>query len=243
MSENPTSAPHAGRAGEPATDDPGAYLATTWYLDFDEPSVAAYADEKAGGGTDAVEKAIKLYYAVRDDIRYDPYAMFLRADTFKASYVLNAGRGFCIQKGSLLAAVARRAGIPARLGFADVRNHLATRRLLDLLETDLFIFHGYVEMYLDGKWVKSTPAFNLGLCEKFGVLPLEFDGRTDSLFHPFDAEGRKHMEYVDDRGAYADVPFEEIEVEFGALYPKYFALHGSGGDFYAEAEAERKPDA
>ena len=224
------------------SDNPEDFLAPTWYLDFDVPAVAEWAEATAGDVTDPVEKAVKLYYAVRDGFRYDPYAMTLRPETFKASYVLALGRGFCIQKGVLLAAGARQQGIPARLGFADVRNHLATERLLALLGTDLFIYHGFVEMHLNGKWVKCTPAFNLSLCEKFGVLPLEFDGRTDSLFHPFDAEGRKHMEYVGERGVFADLPYEDIENEFSTLYPGYFGPGGPGGDFYAEAEAERKRD-
>ncbi len=242
MSENITSAPPTGRAGEPATDDPGAYLAPTWFLDFGAPEVAAFAEEKTAGAADDLDKAVRLHYAVRDGIRYDPYAMDIRAETFKASYVLSAGRGFCIQKGSLLAAAARCVGVPARLGYADVRNHLATERLLDLLETDLFVYHGFVDLYLEGKWVKSTPAFNIELCEKFGVLPLEFDGRTDSIFHPFDAEGRKHMEYINDRGVYADLPYDDFVAEMKARYPKYFALYGPGGDFYAEAEAEHETD-
>ena len=27
--------------------------------------------------------------------------------------------------------------------------------------TDLFVYHGYAELFLDGKWVKATPAFNV----------------------------------------------------------------------------------
>lgn len=239
MTDEATGAEPTGGAGEPATDDPGAYLSPTWFLDFEAPELAAWAEETASGAASQIDKAIKLHYAVRDQIRYDPYAMDLRAETFKASNVLAAGRGFCVQKGALLAAAARQQGIPARLGYADVRNHLATERLLEILETDLFIYHGFVDLYLDGKWVKSTPAFNIELCERFGVLPLEFDGRTDSIFHPYDAEGRKHMEYVNQRGVFADLPFDAFVAELERTYPKYFKLYGPGGDFYAEAEAER----
>ena len=124
--------------------------------------------------------------------------------------VLRRERDFCIPKAVLLAALARARGIPARLGFADVRNHLATPRLLQAMGTDLFIYHGYTELHLEGKWVKATPAFNLGLCEKAGVKPLEFDGRSDSVFHQYDRSGRRHMEYVRDHGSYADLPYAEI---------------------------------
>lgn len=241
MTENTVPAPQNSGAGEVASDDPGDYLAATWFLDFDVAEVAAYADEQTNGTDDPVEKAVKLYYAVRDGFRYDPYAMDMRRETFKASWVLENARGFCVQKGNLLAALARHVGIPARLGYADVRNHLATQRLLDILGTDLFIYHGFVELHVGGRWVKCTPAFNIELCDKFDVLPLEFDGREDSLFHPFDASGRRHMEYVNQRGVFADLPYEQMAADFEALYPKYFALHGPGGDFHAEAEAEHKP--
>ena len=90
-----------------------------------------------------------------------------------------------------------------------------------MMETDLFAFHGYTELWVDGRWLKATPAFNLSLCEKAGIKPLEFDGSADSIFHEFDNSGRRHMEYVRDRGAYADVPREEMLSVFQALYPNY----------------------
>src|SRR5574341_322846 len=65
-------------------------------------------------------------------------------------------------------AVARVVGIPARVGYADVRNHLSTPKLRELVGGDLFVWHGYAELHLEGRWVKATPAFNLTLCERFG---------------------------------------------------------------------------
>lgn len=49
-------------------------------------------------------------------------------------------------------------------------------------------------IHLDGRWVKSTPAFNIELCEKFGLRPAEFDGAADSIYHPFELAGNRHME-------------------------------------------------
>ena len=141
-----------------------------------------------------------------------------------ASAVLGAGQGFCIGKAALLAASARVAGIEARVGFADVKNHLTTPRLAETMGSDLFVYHGYTEMRIDGRWVKATPAFNLALCTRFRVKPLEFDGREDSIFHPFDEDARRHMEYLRDRGVYADVPVEEIQRAFREAYPKFYAL-------------------
>lgn len=195
------------------------YLTPTWFLDSDSAAVAALAERAVGAARSAKEKAVRLYYEVRDGIRYDPYAMARDPEAYRASYVAGAPSAYCIPKAVLLAAAARGVGVPARLGFADVRNHLTSEKLRERMGTDLFAFHGYTELYLEGRWVKATPAFNRSLCERFGVLPLEFDGEADSIFHPFDARGERHMEYVRDRGSFADLPFEEIMRVFQEIYP------------------------
>ena len=114
----------------------------------------------------AVEKAVLLYYAVRDGIRYDPYYPFYLPVHYRASVVLKGRRGFCVPKVSLLCAAGRACGIPSRAGFATVRNHLATPQLLEFMGSDLFVFHGFTEFFLEGKWVKATPAFNRELCKR-----------------------------------------------------------------------------
>jgi transglutaminase-like putative cysteine protease len=188
----------------------GEFLAATYFLDFDTPAVAQFADRACTGIGAAQQRAVALYYAVRDSIRYDAYRIDFSREGFRASRALEDGYGFCISKAALLCASARHFGIPARMGFGDVRNHLSTEKLRRKMKTDIFIFHGYSELLIDGRWVKATPAFNLGLCTKFGVLPLEFDGRTDSLFHPCRADGSLHMEYLRDRGTFSDIPFDLI---------------------------------
>lgn len=218
-----------------------AYLPSTKYLDYDHPMVAGYAAEAATGAHNDRERAVKLYYAVRDDIRYEPYGIDLSPTGMTASSCLEKRRGFCVAKSVLLAAAGRAVGIPTRLGFADVRNHLATERLLAAMGTDLFAYHGYMEFHLNGAWVKATPAFNLALCEKFGVLPLEFDGHTDSLFHPHDRAGMPHMEYVRDHGTFADLPLDLLTLEYLKLYPGLFET-AIEGDFAAEAEAEHRAE-
>lgn len=168
---------------------------------------------------------MSLYYAVRDAVRYNPFLDFSQDDSFRGSVCLAKGEGFCIGKAALLAACARAVGIPARVGFADVKNHLTTPRLAEHMGgSDLFVYHGYTELWLEGQWVKATPAFNLELCRKFRVKPLEFDGRHDSIFHPFDVDERRHMEYLRDRGTYADVPVEEIKRVFRESYPGLYKL-------------------
>ena len=195
------------------------YLKPTAFMDFDNPAVAGYARQKAGPAADPVKQAVNLYYAVRDEIYYDPYAIVLTVEGLRASTTLEKGRGWCVAKAILLAACCRHMGVAARLGFADVKNHLSTERLRQRMKTNLFHWHGYTAIYLNGKWVKATPAFNIELCEKFSLKPLEFDGETDSIYHPFDLHGNRHMEYVKERGEFADVPMDAIIKTFREKYP------------------------
>lgn len=199
------------------------YLQPGRYIDSAHPAVVDFARRNASGNTER-ERAVSLYYAVRDAIRYNPFLDFSREETFRASACIAAGEGFCVGKAALLAACARAEGIAARVGFADVKNHLTTPALRERMGTDLFVYHGYTELRLEGKWVKATPAFNLELCNRFHVKPLEFDGREDSIFHPFDEQERRHMEYVRDRGCHADVPVAEIMQAFREHYPVLYSL-------------------
>lgn len=196
------------------------WLSPTPSVDSDAPGVIAFARAAVGSETDQVRRAVALYYATRDGVTYMPYCDYRSPDTYRASAVLARGAGFCVGKAALLAAAARAEEIPARLRFADVRNHLCTPRLRELVGGDVFYYHGYVELKLDGRWVKATPAFDKTLCDRFGVLPLEFDGRTDSIFQPYDRAGRRHMEYLRDRGIHADVPVDEIVATFTREYPR-----------------------
>lgn len=213
------------------------YLRATTYLDSDHPDILAFTQKHAGEGSD-LERAVRLYYAVRDGIRYNPYLVNADPAHYAASFTLQKGEGFCIQKAILLAAVIRAAGIPARVGFANVRNHLTTEKLRRLLRGDLFVFHGYDEIFLKGKWVKATPAFDIDLCRRFNVLPLEFDGKNDSIFHPFDGDGRKHMEYVHDYGTFDDFPYDLMMQEGKKYYSHLFKDLDEGkkieGDFRNE---------
>jgi len=195
------------------------YITPTPIIDSDNERVVETA-EKAVKDSDGseVSKVVSLYYAVRDGIWYDPYLPFCRPEHFRASHILELGRAFCIGKAALLCALGRACGIPSRVGFADVRNHLATRELVEFLGSDIFVFHGYTEFYVNGKWVKATPAFNIELCRKHNVAPLEFNGRQDSVFHPYNQDKQLFMEYLNDRGTYADVPVDEIVAAMQATY-------------------------
>lgn len=216
-----------------------ATLRPTELIDSDHPAVAAFAARHGRGATDR-ERAVALYYAVRDGFRYDPYRIDLSADGMKASTVLASGHGWCVPKATLLAAACRAVGIPARVGFADVRNHLSTARMREVMQTDVFYWHGYAELLLDDTWRKATPAFNRELCDRFGLLPLEFDGQADSLYHAFDRQGRRHMEYVAQRGSFDDVPLAQMTADFARLYPRWLPQQADmlARDFLADAARE-----
>ena len=210
-------------------------------IESEHPDVVGFARRHSQGARDETDAAVRLYYAVRDGIRYDPYGAVLTVEGLRASTTLAAGRAWCVPKAVLLAACYRFLGLPARLGFADVRNHLSTANMRAAMASDIFHWHGYTSVHLDGRWVKATPAFNIELCEKFGFLPLEFDGRNDSLYHPFDREGNRHMEYVTDRGEFADTPIDAMIVTFREKYSRKLAegMQGSSSsDFETEVEAE-----
>lgn len=191
-------------------DEISPFLVPTSIIDSDNQIVMAFAKDVVGPASDPVDQAVRLYLAVRDGIRYDPYSPFYLPEHYRASFVLRRRRSFCVPKASLLCALGRACGIPSRVGLATVRNHLATKQLIDFLGTDLFVSHGFVEFYLEGKWVKATPAFNRELCLRHNVSPLEFNGREDSLFQPYNLENQKFMEYIRLEGLFADIPVDHI---------------------------------
>ena len=199
------------------------YVVPRYYVDSDSREVRTFVTRALSDlpdGASRTDQAIRLFETVRDGTRYDPYTFALTADAYRASRIAGAQAAFCVPKAILLAACLRAAGIPAAVGFADVRNHLNTPKLRELMGTDLFIYHGYVQLWLDGRTYKVTPAFNMELCERFGVKPLVFDGKSDALFHEFNVNDQRHMEYVNDRGIYADAPIEEFLRAFKQTYPK-----------------------
>jgi transglutaminase-like putative cysteine protease len=200
-------------------------LGPTPFLDYDHPAVAAYA-ARHGRGATARERAVALVHAVRDGLRYTPWNVASAPEGFRASVVAQreeAEGGHCVDKAVLVAACARRLGIPARLHFANVRNHLGTEALERQLGTDLLVFHGYVELWLGGRWVAATPAFNRALCERLGVAPLDFDGEHDSIFQPWDRAAGRFMERVHDHGSFDDLPYERMVAAWREHYPRFAA--------------------
>lgn len=228
-----------------------SHLNATTFFDFNSEHVRGFVDRAlAAVGTQASnrEKAVALFYAVRDQVRYDPYRISMSPGAFAASSVVEAGYGWCVPKAVLLTACARSVGIPATIGLADVKNHLNTAKLREAMGgTDVFYDHGYSALWIDERWVKAVPAFNIELCERFGVLPTEFDGASDALYQPYNSHKQLHMEYIADHGTFDDLPLQRIFEDFAKHYPASLmtpqpAATGSisSADFAADGQRERE---
>ncbi len=156
------------------------------------------------------EKAIRIFYFVRDEIRYDIYAPRSNDADFKASHVLATREGYCVQKAVLLVALARAAGIPARLRFAEIRSHLTAPVLVEKRGSNVFPYHGLTDLRINGRWVKATPTYDVDYCVRTGVGPIEFDGEKDALLPLHTLDGRLNAEYILDRGSFDDLPIDDI---------------------------------
>jgi transglutaminase-like putative cysteine protease len=196
------------------------YLCETAFLNFQDISFDGFTAEIDSNQSEK-EKAIALYYLVRDAFLYDPYHLDLTHEGLTASKVLSKKRSWCVEKSSVLAACLRKFDIPSRLGYAIVTNHIGVEKLTNYLRRDEIVFHGFVDVYLNGVWVKCTPAFDQRICRVSGVKPLDWDGETDSLFQEFD-QGKKFMEYKHFYGTFNDVPIELMNAEMKAHYPHLF---------------------
>ncbi len=187
------------------------YLKCTEVIDCDAKYVKEKAQALTEGLETAREKAVALYYFARDEIKHNPYAPMQVRENYKATVTLERGSGTCEHKAVVLVALCRAAGIPARLGYVDIRDHLLSEKFRQMIGGDnLLIQHGYVEIYIDGKWIHACPAYDLATCQKAGFVPVDFDGINNAKDSPYNQEGKPHIEHVKDHGHYADFPWDEI---------------------------------
>lgn len=195
------------------------YLNPTEFLDSDHPAVREFVEENTAGLMTPEKKLAALYYAVRDGFRYDPYRLDFSREAMRASHLTGRNYGYCVEKSCLFATAARVIGVPARMGFANVRNHIGTARLEAVLQTNVLVFHGFAEVYVNGRWIKSTPVFNKELCEHLNVAPLDFNVEEDAIFQEYDRDGGKFMEYLHDYGRFEDIPYDFFMRELQRHYP------------------------
>lgn len=218
-------------------------LLPTEFIDHESPVVRAFVDKTlAGTDRDPVSDAVALYYAVRDGLRYEVYGNDLSHAGMRASAIIERGFGFCIHKSLVYAATLRAVGIPSRVVYGDVRNHLASPRLRELVGGDLFRFHSLTQVYLNGEWFKATPVFTKMLCKLYQIKPLDFDGASDAVYHPYDEKGRQHMEFVHWHGEFDDFPYDLVVGGIKQSHPLLFAsnLQTATGSLEDESADQRQ---
>jgi len=196
------------------------YLKETKYLNFKDFKYDEFVSAISKNQTKK-EVAVDLYFLVRDAFLYNPYHLDITVEGLVGSNILSKKRAWCVEKAILLAACARKFDIPSRLGFAIVTNHIGVEKLISYLKRPEIVFHGYVELFIDGKWIKCTPSFDKNICRLANVAPLDWDGEKDSMFQEFDKD-RKFMEYLHFYGEFDDVPIELMNLEMKKYYPHLF---------------------
>ena len=215
-------------------EDLSIYLKSTYYIDYDTPSVSKLSKEIIASHPNEKAKAIFLF--VRDKIPYTPYSTFFLPEHYPASRTLKKGEGFCVQKAVLMAALARANGIPARLVFADIKNYAIPQKLWEMMKTNVFAFHGYNELYIDGRWIKVTPTFDKDMCQRLNLKLVEFDGHNSAIFHSHDLDGNLHIEYITNHGHFADLPFERVINGFKSAYTESMIRRWMEAGLEAEKE-------
>lgn len=194
------------------------YLAPAPGVSCEEPELFDLARSIVRGSKNDIEAAVKLFYWVRDRIRYSAYVPFWDLRHYHASTVIGRGCGYCVQKSALLAALCRSLGFPTRLTFVDIENNLLGSNLADYLETKIMTFHCYAEIFLGGKWVKATPTFERELCESLGWKVVEFNGRDNAMLPAEALDGRPHIRYLRTHFTSAGIPLDRILESWVAFY-------------------------
>lgn len=205
------------------------YLASTDLLDANHPAVKNYVADFSNLET-AKDKAVALYYKVRDGFIYSPYHIDLRPTGLIASSILKKNRAWCVEKAIVFATGLRTLGIPARLGYGIVVNHIGVEKLIKYLRRPEIVFHGFVEVFIEGKWVKATPAFDKMVCKRSGVPLMDWNGENDAMFQAFIGD-QEFMEYKHYYGVFEDVPIQLMNDEMKKYYPHLFEEKFQSNEF------------
>ncbi len=197
-----------------------AYLAETYFMDFSSDEITLFSTQ-IQVSSNKKKQAISIYQTVRDAFLYDPYHLDLRPNSLKASSIVSEKRAWCVEKAIVCCALFRKFGFPARLGFGIVKNHIGVEKLTQYLKRDEIVFHGFVEVNVEGVWSKCTPAFDPRICRLSGVDLLDWDAENDSLFQAFKGD-EQFMEYLHFYGTFADLPLELMNQEMKKHYPHLY---------------------
>ena len=105
------------------------------------------------------------------------------------------------------------------------------------MSSDVFAWHGYSEVLLDDGWHKLSTAFNIELCDRFGVKTLEFDGTGDALMHPFDTVRPPA------HGVHPPARLASTTCRSTRSWPTFAEIYGDGHDRWPRGRAAPRPPA
>ncbi|MBW2699516.1 MAG: transglutaminase family protein [Deltaproteobacteria bacterium] len=186
------------------------FLKSTTTIESEHPRIRALARELTSALEAPRDKVLGLFAFVRDEIPYNVFMISMHEDDFRASFVLEAGKGYCVQKAVLLCALSRAAGIPCRLALTEIRNHRIPAKLFERLGRNVFPGHAYNQFHLDGRWISAAATFDAGLCARVGVPTVEFNGEQDAMLPSKALDGSPYIEYLEHFGHFADLPLAFI---------------------------------
>jgi hypothetical protein len=187
------------------TDTMQDYVAATRLCDCDNPWFRKQAKEVIDGASTPEEKALKIFYHVRDHVRFS-----LAYSRSRASQILKRGYGECGNKTNAQVALLRAVGIPARFRWVQAKTEVLHHLITDLLYNNMppVASHFWCECYLNGKWISCELLLDKllyegmlreGLITKEQVPTIDWDGKTDLvLLNPWITEDRGHLSSYDD---------------------------------------------
>jgi len=76
----------------------GQYLRATFTIEAEHEKIIETVTNVTRGCSSDEEKAIKLFYFVRDSIRYNIYMISVFIEDFRASRILEWGKAYCVQR-------------------------------------------------------------------------------------------------------------------------------------------------
>jgi transglutaminase-like putative cysteine protease len=197
-------------------------------MDIEHPAIKDTLKTLDIAALGPIERAVKIFYFVRDCCHYNMHAITGDFEAYRASEVLKKGEGWCMQKAVLFTTLARAAGIPSRLVLVSIRNHSIPPENL-AMDTNLIFPHAFNDLFLNGRWVKAAATFDAKICNNIKVAAVEFDGQQDALLPATDLEGRPYIEYLDEFGTHADIPWPLILHHLQKIYgPNFKRWLGSG---------------
>lgn len=194
------------------------YLQASPSIDCDHPAIIELSERLTRDCNNDSEKAVRLFYYVRDKCHYNMYATTSERAAYRSSSILNSGQGWCLQKAILLASLGRAAAIPSRLILVSIRNHKSPPEAVKLMGSNVFFPHAYNQFYLDGMWVKAAATFDREICERIQVPVVEFDGQHDAVLPSQDLKGQPYIDYLEEFGYYAELPWKMILEKTQQLY-------------------------